>query len=350
MAEELDNDGGIDIDSAVEEIGADLFGKDDAGGESQGTEATPSPAPVPTPSSTDKTAPTTNVGTVNTTDTPTPTATPLSVPKTWRQEAAGLWGSLPPVVQAEIAKRENEIYSGIEQYKANAMFGKAFADVVNPFASAIQAAGVDIMELTKSLFSAHHTLTHGNAQQRLIWFAQLAKDYNVDVRALSGGSVGALASGQVNPTQDPQVQALLADLGEVKTNVDRLTQANYQRVRDATAAEVNAFADDPKNKHFDEVANLVVELIQRGMSTTLADAYEKACRLDPVVAGKIATEAATAAAEAARQEAAKHAKTARNASRASVRSSKVSPGTKVATGSIDDTLAATLATIKQRDN
>ena len=44
----------------------------------------------------------------------------LAPPKTWRAEALAKWETLPAEVQREVLKREEDIFKGLESYKADA--------------------------------------------------------------------------------------------------------------------------------------------------------------------------------------------------------------------------------------
>ena len=131
--EDLDNngagaaggDGGLDLSAAGESISADLFGSstggddngsgtddvnlDDGAGTGDGT-ATTDPAAMGTPAAKEGEA-------------GTSTATGLQAPKTWRPEAAAKFATLPPEVQQEVLKREEDIFKGLEGYKADASIG-----------------------------------------------------------------------------------------------------------------------------------------------------------------------------------------------------------------------------------
>jgi hypothetical protein len=116
---------GLDLAAAGEQLSADLFGgspevpvEDDLGLGGEGAAppveekvAAPTTAPVVTD----------------------PTASALQAPKTWRPEAAAKFSALPPEVQQEVLKREEDIFKGLEAYKADAGIGKAVKSVLQPY-------------------------------------------------------------------------------------------------------------------------------------------------------------------------------------------------------------------------
>lgn len=110
--------------------------------------------------------------------------------------------------------------------------------------------------------------------------------------------------------------------------------------------EIETFAADPANPHFEEVSNDMVTLLQGGVCKTLPEAYEKAVWANPVTRAKeIARQQAEATRKAQETEAAKVA-AARKATAANVRTSAKSGSATAPLGSIDDTLNETLAKIR----
>ena len=181
--EDLDNngagaaggDGGLDLSAAGESISADLFGSstggdgngsgtddvnlDDGAGTGDGTGATDSAATG---------APAAKEG-----ETGTPAATGLQAPKTWRPEAAAKFATLPPEVQQEVLKREEDIFKGLESYKADASIGKALKGVVQPYLQVFQSQGIDPIQQVSGLMRAHVALATGTPEQKQQFFQHL---------------------------------------------------------------------------------------------------------------------------------------------------------------------------------
>ena len=51
-------------------------------------------------------------------------------PKTWRKEALEHWATIPDTVRAEILKREDDMFRGLEGYKSQANIGRAFQETL----------------------------------------------------------------------------------------------------------------------------------------------------------------------------------------------------------------------------
>lgn len=336
--------GEFDIDSAVGEIsdglgfgtdegdsglgGVDdgddlgLGGSDDAVGEGAPEGNTPPevpeapetpPAPAPAPGAPDLSAP----------------------PKTWKADAAAEWATLPERTRAEIHKREEDMFRGLEMYRGDAQIGKNFSQVLQPYMQILQQHNINPYQQVQGLMQAHYTLAMGTPEQKQELFAKLAQDYGVDVSALP-----------LAPYEDPAVAGLRQQLQQQQNQINQWQQSQQQQVQQKAAQSVEAFANDPANAYFDEVADDIAQLLQSGVAKDLQDAYDKAVWANPVTRAKEQARLTTQATEKARQEAEARAAKAKQAMRANVRTSAKSGSAATPLGSIDDTLSETLAAIR----
>ena len=336
--EDLDNngagaaggDGGLDLSAAGESISADLFGSSTGGdGNGSGTDdvnldddaGTGDPATTGTPPTKE--------------GEPAPAATGLQAPKTWRPEAAAKFATLPPEVQQEVLKREEDIFKGLEGYKADASIGKALKGVVQPYMHIFQAQGVDPIQQVSGLMRAHVALATGTPEQKQQFFQHLAKEYDVDL----GGEA---------PYVDPQVAGLQKQLSDLQSRLNGREQHEANEARSKLQAEIDSFASDPAHQYFDEVANDIAGLLRSGAAKDLKDAYDKAIWANPITRAKEQARLTAEAEAKAKAEAAERAKQARMATGANVKSSAKAASGTAPLGSIDDTLNAALANIKSR--
>lgn len=279
--------------------------------------------------------------------TPAPTeeaqSAAVGAPRTWRPEAAAEWDKLPQAVQAEIQKREEDIFKGIEGYKADAAYGKTMQGVMAPYEQVMKQYNIDPVAQVSDMMSAHYTLALGTSEQKTELFQRIAKDYGIDL---------AQVFGQQAPDQnlyiDPEVLALRKELASVKSVTTTIQQERLQNQKQTIETEVAQFAADPSNVHFGDVVKDMAHLIQTNQAASVKEAYEKAIWLNPAVRAKeISRQQAEGQAKAAKEAEAKAA-AARKALGANVRSSAKSGGAAAPLGSMDDTIAATLANIKAR--
>lgn len=313
--------GGFDFTEAVDTISSDLFGTEpEDHSEELAEERQPEQAKPPE-----------QVG-----EPVQPSPTPsIAAPKTWRPEAAALFTNLPPEVQAEVLKREEDIFKGLEGYKADATAGKTFQSLIRPYEHLFKAANLDPVQQVGSLLQAHVALATGTPEQKRSFFQQLATSYNVNLD-------------EEIPYVDPEVAALRAELSSVKSQIMGREQKEAEKVRNTLQTEIDTFASDPAHQYFDEVANDIAGLLRSGTAKDLADAYEKAVWANPVTRAKEQARLTAEVESKAKVEAASEVAKARKATGANVKSTaKVASGT-APLGSIDDTLAAALHDIRAR--
>ena len=312
---------GFDMAGAVDSIGADLgFGET---AEEPATEvvetsaAEPSEEPAP---AADPEAP------------PAP-ATPA--PRTWRPEASAEWAKLPPVVQAEIIKREEDMFRGIESYKADATFGKTMQTVIKPFEHIMQQYNINPAQQINNLLLSHYKLAFGTPEEKSAILDRIITDY------------GLQAPGEA-PYVDPQVQALQTELQNLKSSLQGVQQQRENEVRTTLAKELDTFMKDPAHAEFETVASDIASLLQTGQAQSLQEAYDKAVWLNPVTRAKQIERETLAKAAEARKGAEKKAAEVRRATAANVRAKPKSASAATPLGSMDESLEATLAAIKAR--
>lgn len=270
---------------------------------------------------------------------PTPSA--IEPPKTWRKEALEQWNALPEVVKAEVLKREEDIFRGLETYRADATFGKSLKSVLDPYLPILQQYNIDPAAQVANLMQAHHTLALGAPEQKVAFMRQLAQEYGIDLGELSGAGA---------PFVDPAVDALQKELQAVKSTLSARERVEAQQRMQSIQTEIEQFASDPANDHFDTVANDIAALLKAGTAKDLKDAYEKAVWANPVTRAKLVAKQQAEAAAQAKAEAAKRAAAAKSASSVVVRAKPSSASGTAPIGSMDDTMQETLAAIQARSN
>lgn len=324
----------FDIGATVDAIGADLFGDD--------VETSEVDVPEVEIPETQETLETTE--TVETEEVETPPETEevevsptANAPKTWRKEAAAEWAKLPPSVQAEIHKREEDMYKGLESYKTDAGLGNNLKEVLRPHLDYLQKEGINPFEEIHGLMEYGRIMRLGSIQEKMDVLAGIAQEYGVDLLDLAEHS----------PTSsyvDPAVKALQQEIKELKSGRQQEEMQRHVQARQEIQAQIDAFKADPKHEDFDVLEADMVKLIQAGVATDLEDAYTKASKLNPIT---IAKEQARQTAEAQR----KSKEAVEKAKRLTQGNLKTDakPGSVTAPlGSMDDTLLETYNAIKSR--
>lgn len=220
---------------------------------------------------------------------PAPDATTLKAPASWRPEAKAEFDKLPPVIKAEVVKREEDILRGIGEYKAAANFGTAMDKAIQPYAPALRQYGIDPVRHVGELFDIHQRLALGTPEVKQATLQALAKNFGITLAPAQDDAD--------SPYVDPQVKDLQRQMAELQSLQQRLvdqqtlqsraaTETQREQVMQTLRTELNTFAADPEHAFFDEVATDMAMLIQSGRASSLKQAYELAVRLSPEVASK----------------------------------------------------------------
>lgn len=360
--------GGFDMNTAVLEIGEGLGFKSESDdglgngetvneevkepGQTQTPASTPAPSPAPAPAPTPAPAPGTPAPPAPT-PAPAPAAgtpparfTAEAPPTTWSKAAAEGWSTIPAHVREEIAKRENDMFRGLEQYREGARFAGDVQKALSPVADALRQHNIPPQAFVQNMVNTHLTLADVNTpvEKRAELAMQLLKSYGIDIAPRATGDDGTPAY------VDPEVKALREELAAVKSKINGAETQAAARERSERAAAITAFAEDPAHPYFDDVADDIALLIRgSGGTMSLQDAYERAVRANPVTFAKETARLQAEAVEKAQKEAAERVEAARKASGARVKTDGHQGSGTAASGSMESTMEETLAAIRSRE-
>lgn len=197
-------------------------------------------------------------------------------PSSWKKDH---WESFDkiatenPALAQYLVQRETEFAQGVSTYKGEYDKAKPILEAIAPFQAELQQYGIEPAKHVQSLFNAHRTLALGDPQSKLQMFAQLAKDYRVPLENLfvraQDGQIYMNPQLQA-PAQQPQQRAQQPDVR--KTVQEILAQERMQ-------SELQSFSSNTeKYPHFEVVRETMSGLLQAGLATDLASAYEAALR------------------------------------------------------------------------
>jgi hypothetical protein len=323
----------FDMQAAVATIGGDLFGgSDDVGGGDDTPELDVKLPVTDTPATEVTEIPaTTEVETA-------PAATAVTPPKTWRKEALAEWDKLSPTVQAEVAKREEDMFRGLEGYRADATFGKSVNQALAPFIPILQQYNIDPIAQISGLMQAHHTLALGTPEAKTALFQKLAHDYGVQIGAPveSEGFV------------DPQVKSLIDRVEALQSKLSRYETTQHATEVEKAQGEITSFMSDPANVYAKDLVNDMSRLLTKGEAKDLKDAYEKAMWLNPEVREKEVTRRNNEAQTQTRAKAQEAAAKAKAAAAANLRTTAKDASSTAPLGTMDDTLSKAYADIMKR--
>lgn len=311
--------GGMDISAAVDQIGADLFGKEpdsDASDAAEEQTASDEPSVDDTPEQ--------------------PEIEAIAPPQSWAKDKHEHWSKMPREAQEYYLQREKQMLDGLEQYKEAATFGRPLKDVILPYMPMIQARGIDAPKAIAALLNAQHQLDT-NPEAGLL---QIAKSYGIDLGKL------AQAAGAQPEQVDPRVAALEKELTGIKSTLTASQQQAYEAAKTKVSAEVSAFASDPAHQYFDEVSEDIVKLLQTG--ETLEKAYEKAVWANPVTRAKELARVQKEQSAKLREKSVAAAAAAKKAASSNVRSRDTRRAPTELVGTMEDTMKETLAQLKAK--
>lgn len=270
--------------------------------------------------------------------------TARAVPDTWKQEVRQHWDTLPDAVKDEILRREADIVNGFTQNKQDLDYAQTMRGVMQPYEPILAQYGIRPEAQVAALMNSHYTLVFGTPEQKMQLVEKIIRDYQIPLQLDDAAPEGEESS----LFTDPAVKGLREKLGAVESTLSQMTTERVNEYRQAVHSQVEAFAKDPANKYFDEVANEMSSLIRAGMAKGVADAYQQAIYLNPVVRAKVQADE-QAAKEAAAAEAAKaRGEKVRKAAAVNVASLDHPAGGAASLGTMDDTMRETLKEIRSR--
>lgn len=196
------------------------------------------------------------------------------MPRSWKKDMEAHWSKLPPEVHEYVHTREAQVMRGIQQYQESA---QAWQNLIQPYAPIFEAnPEVQPAALLQGLMNTHLQLLNPSApmEKKQAIVQRLLADYGV---TLDGSA-------------PPQANA---EIAELRQTVQQLLREN-QRAQEQTFAQgvaeqekaIAAFAADPKNAFFNEVATDILRFLKTGVAADLATAYEMACWVNPAVRAK----------------------------------------------------------------
>lgn len=213
---------------------------------------------------------------------------PRGVPPTLRSH----WTGLTPEWRQHITETHGKLAEVEQQYQPATQFTQSFLQAVQPFQHAIQAetggvSGQHMITAVRGLMDTATKLRFGTPVEKAQTAAAIVKAYGIDINALDEALVG------VTPTQpagvDPSMvqNAVQQALAPLMQQVQQRRQATQQEVATQVETEISAFAADTKNEFFEDVRDIMADLMEvaerQNKPLTLADAYTRACWLHPEV-------------------------------------------------------------------
>jgi hypothetical protein len=207
-------------------------------------------------------------------------------PHSWQtQEAKDAWRHVPHAARAEIIRREREVMRVLGESGQARQVAKRFAEVIRPYEARIRSTGLDPLRAVDELMKADHVLSTAAPAKKAALVAQIVKEYGVDIAELDSALAGQPSG---DPVAERVEQLVQQRLQPFQSFVQQQAQFEAQR-RQAEQAQhaqaVQKMAVDPRYPHFDDVREVMADLIEaagnRGLALSLDEAYKRAIAIDP---------------------------------------------------------------------
>jgi hypothetical protein len=205
----------------------------------------------------------------------------LPAPNHWPKDFAAKFEALDAPAQHMFMERYKDLEGDYtKKTQAIAKYKKrqdAFDEIMAPFKSQFERAGMDDVGAVRQLLAAHDYLRKDPANA----IAWLANQYGVDIGAIGNDPAleDEFADPQVKQLQQ-QVAQLTGFIQNQQTQQQSYEQASTQSFIDQFAAETDA-SGNPAHPHFETVRSVMGSLISSGNATDLKSAYEAAVYANP---------------------------------------------------------------------
>lgn len=202
------------------------------------------------------------------------------------------WRELPADVRAEWKKREDDIHRQMTAQDGDLAVGRKIKEIAAPYEQIIKEEGGTIDGAFKDMMYTSYILRKGSPQQKAQAVMQAIEQFNIDMSPYFN-------QGQ---QQDPntQYQALQREIEYLRKQADPnviKSQLQQDMERDKIQSEIQAFAANPENVHFEAVKPIMGSLIANGRAKNLQEAYEMAIYADPSIRSELEAKAKQAEAE-----------------------------------------------------
>lgn len=269
----------------------------------------------------------------------------IDAPSSWSAEMKAKWATVPPDVQAFVAKRETEAHQAITRAGQQIKAVEPVVNVLEQFGETFKRNNLPPAEGIARMLAVEQWL----GQDPLAAIKGLAEAYGVDLKGLTGEQAAVAATADVpgTATPDPRLSTMEKKLAATQDELQKVTSyltaqqrrelaAKQQQDREAEtslAREIAKFAEG--KPHFEAVRKAMGALMQADESLTLDQAYERATYAHPDIRQRILTDQRKADEEKAAKDRAARADAAKKAGAVNVKSTT---GSGKSPKTIDDTL------------
>ena len=261
------------------------------------------------------------------------TTADLSPPASWSAEMRPVFAKLDRKTQDYILTRDRQGSEGVAklktEYEGQLSTLRPIAEALRPVEARLKVNNIHPAQYVANLAAADEAL-RTNPMQAI---QEVARMYGIDLGQLqTGGQQSQQAY------MDPTQAALQQRLGQLEGYLQQQQRMQHEAEASQLNARIEAFKNDPKNAHFEAVRPYMAKLVQAGMASDLADAYEQAVKLHPEVSAKVAQDQRAAEDATRKQEAERKATEAKRAASVNVATKGTIGASPTTPKSLEDTM------------
>lgn len=222
---------------------------------------------------------------------PAPAAAELKAPASWKADLREKWKTLPAEVQGEVIRREKENDARMQESASLRRFAQEFRQVSEPYRAFIEAEGANPLAAFHDYLKTAALLRTGAPADKARMVASLVQQYQIPLAALDAYLAAAIRGGPQPQQQQPYTQQAYTNGPGAQQfrdpRVDQILERNAAMEREQVVNAMSEFAGDAKNEFFADVRGTMADVMdaaaKRGIVMGLADAYARACQIEPEV-------------------------------------------------------------------
>lgn len=209
----------------------------------------------------------------------------IEAPQGWRPAVRQKWAEIPDDVKTEILKRESDFHKMVTSNEGELRLGRELKEVISPYMPIISAEGGNEVKAVQSLLNTAYLLRTADPVRKAQLIGEIVQTYGVDLSLLNNTQ-------RQNMQQDPY-NLIMQKMSELEKKADPEVLINRLQEQQESArisSEVEAFASNPDHIYYEKVRPLMAALFKAGTVKTLEEAYDLACKADPVVGSMLAAQ------------------------------------------------------------
>jgi hypothetical protein len=203
--------------------------------------------------------------------TPTPAET-IRAPQSLTPAEREVFAKAPPEIQRALTRLDNAARVTARDFEPAKRFHQEMTQAMAPIRGLMQMRGVSEAQAVSSYANFDRMLSDPATSAQAA--AQLLRSYNVNIEHLAAHLDRTPA-----PAQGQQSQSQSFNPNDIVNQVLQVIQGQRQEsVKQTLTQAVEAFASDPKNEFFGDVAPEMTALLNANPKLTLEQAYQRATR------------------------------------------------------------------------